>query len=111
MGNKIFYAEILVVSTFLGGIGQLLFKMGLLSSTSLLLGTLLILGLIAYGLSTLLYFYILGRTHLAWAYGFGGLSYIFATIFAVLILGEQVSILRWTGIGLIAVGVALIGFS
>ncbi len=101
---------LLVFSTLLGGIGQVLFKKGLLGSGALLVAY-LFAGLVAYGLSTLVYFYVLGRKNLSWAYSFGGLSYVFASVMAYFLLGEGITPLRWFGILLIAVGTAFIGFS
>jgi drug/metabolite transporter (DMT)-like permease len=97
---------VLVLSTFLGSLGQFLFKLGLESSL-IYLGV----GLVAYGLSTIIYLYILGRMHLSWTYGVGGLGYIFASLLAFFLLGEQVSPLRWVGIMVIALGTALVGLS
>lgn len=102
-------AMILVGSTFLGGLGQFLFKVGLNSSNTLLLIAFIAFGILSYGLSTALYFFALSRAHLSWVYSFGGLSYIFATLFALLI--EPVPLLRWIGIIIIVIGTALIGIS
>ena len=96
----------LLGSTLLGAIGQFLFKYAFLGSGFY---AFLLLGLLAYGLSTLIYFYVLSRVNLTWAYGVGGLAYIFAVIFASTI--ETVPIIRWVGVGVITVGVFLIGMS
>lgn len=106
--TKLLLVVVLLFSTLLGSIGQLLFKLGLTTTTILLY---LLLGFLAYALSTVLYLYALGRMHLSWAYGMGGLSYVFASILALLILGEQISPLRWLGILVIAIGAALVGLS
>lgn len=110
--GKVFFSVLLVASTFLGGLGQLLFKLGLrdLSMANVFLYYLAI-GISAYVASTVIYFYVLSRRNLSWAYSFGGLSYIFASLFALFILGEAISPLRWLGIGIIVAGVALIGIS
>ncbi len=103
---------LLFVSTFLGALGQLLFKYGLNNSSSMvLLASGILFGLAAYVISTLIYLFVLSRVHLSWAYGIGGLSYIFATIFAAFILFENVPILRWIGVAVIFLGVVLIGLS
>lgn len=104
------YIMLLSVSTALGAIGQLLFKLGVTSGMYNLI-MFISLGLIAYLVSSVIYFYVLSRTHLSWAYGFGGLSYIFASALAFLFLAEAVPPLRWVGIVVIAIGTALIGFS
>jgi uncharacterized membrane protein len=108
---KIYLAEILILSTFLGGLGQLLFKAGLLEHQQINMALAILAGLVAYGVSTLLYFYALGREHLSWVYGFSGLSYIFTWILAYLFLGEATTTLGTIGILLIATGVALAGTS
>ncbi len=100
----------LVGSTILGAVGQLLFKLGLQSTGVYLIG-LILLGIISYGLSTIIYLYVLGRSHLSWAYGVGGLSYIFASVFALIFINEPITLLRWIGILLIAAGTALVGLS
>ncbi len=108
--NKIAYACLLLGSTFLGAVGQALFKVGVVGSAMALVEFVL-LGLVCYGVSTLVYFYVLSRSHLSWAYGFTGLSYVFASLIAVSLLSEKVPVLRWVGIAIITVGTVLIGFS
>jgi drug/metabolite transporter (DMT)-like permease len=108
--SKKIYAGILLVSTLLGAFGQILFKIGVMSSAFQLLIYIMV-GIASYLISTVLYFYVLSRTHLSWAYSFTGLSYIFASLIAFLFLGENVPALRWLGILVIAVGTALIGVS
>jgi drug/metabolite transporter (DMT)-like permease len=106
--NKASLLLIILVSTALGAVGQLLFKASLTDGISLaLLGA----GVIAYALSTLVYFYVLGRAHLSWAYGLNGLAYIFAVILAAVVLHEVVTPLRWVGVVAIAIGAALVGWS
>lgn len=108
---KGFFVVLLVVSTLLGAVGQLLFKIGVLNQSVTVVAAYVVVGFVAYAVSSLIYLYVLGRMHLSWAYGFGGLSYIFATIFAIVLLGETVSWLRWAGVLIIAVGTALVGLS
>jgi EamA-like transporter family. len=103
-------ALVLVFSTLLGGLGQVLFKMGLDAEEPYLIA-LIAAGLAVYAVSTVAYFYALSRKSLSWAYGFGGLSYIFASILALLLLGEAITPVRWVGIGIIAIGTAIIGVS
>lgn len=105
--NKKILMTILLFSAFLGSLGQFFFKLGLTPS----LNDYIIVGLLAYGISTLIYLYILGRMHLSWTYGIGGLSYIFASLIAFFFLGEQISEVRWLGIIVIAIGTALVGIS
>ena len=108
--NKTKYALALVCSTLLGAIGQVVFKYGL-GLSGIGLAEWLGLGIVVYGFSTIVYFYILSRVHLSWAYGIGGLSYIFATLMAYFFLSDSVPPLRWAGIIVITIGVILIGIS
>jgi uncharacterized membrane protein len=108
--SKKMYVVILLISTLLGAFGQVLFKEGVVSGFEML-ALYLFLGLVSYGISTILYFYVISRTHLSWAYGFVGLSYIFASAIAFVFLSEQVPVLRWVGILVIAVGTVLVGAS
>lgn len=102
--------SMLLGSTALGAIGQLLFKYALPTNNGVL-PLWLLGGFVAYIVSTLIYFYVLSRVHLSWAYGIGGLSYILATLFAYFILSEQVSLLRWAGVVVITIGVFFIAIS
>lgn len=106
--SKIVCIALLLISTILGGVGQFLFKYAFLDN---MLVVTLAAGLGAYALSMAVYFYILSRVNLSWAYGFGGVSYIVAVIFAATLLGENVTILRWSGVLAIAFGVLLVGIS
>lgn len=109
--SKLFYIVLLVFSTSLGGIGQFLFKEGLLQTALYLEVLVIAIGVLAYVISTAIYFYTLARTHLSWAYGFGGISYIVAELLAYFVLLEPVGIARWIGVLIIAIGTALVGLS
>lgn len=114
MGNidiKKYFAVLLVISTLLGAFGQLSFKAGVSESSTYELVAFVLLGFILYGISTVIYFYILSRTSLGWAYSFSGLSYLFTVVFAAVLLGEAISPLRWAGVIVIVAGVAMIGLS
>lgn len=106
---KSFFIILLTCSTTLGGIGQFLFKEALQNPNSLAL--FLAAGLFAYAISTIAYFYALGRSHLSWAYSFGGISYVVASLLAAFVLGEAIPPVRWFGILVIAIGTAVIGSS
>ncbi|MGH2752443.1 MAG: EamA family transporter [Actinomycetota bacterium] len=69
------------------------------------------LGLVLFGISAAFWLVVLSRVDLSVAYPFVGLSYIFVVFFARLFLHEQVTALRWLGVVVVAVGIAIIGFS
>lgn len=72
---------------------------------------LLWIGLILFGISALFWLIVLSRVDLSLAYPFVGISYIVIVALARFIFHEQVPTLRWIGVSVIAVGIALIGFS
>ncbi len=109
--KKLYFAVMLLASTLIGSLGQLFFKIGVDSGTAYAMAGYILLGIIAYGIATLVYLYILGRSHLSWAYGFVGFSYIFTTLLAFFVLGEYIEPDRWIGVAIIVVGTALIGLS
>ncbi|MGC8568053.1 MAG: EamA family transporter [Candidatus Micrarchaeia archaeon] len=102
--------SLLIGSTFLGGVGQILFKYSF-SFSSGLFAIYILLGILSYVVSTAIYFYVLSRSSLSWAYSIGGLSYIFTGILAFIFLHEEITLWTWSGILLISFGVALIGIS
>jgi multidrug transporter EmrE-like cation transporter len=69
------------------------------------------LGLTLFGVSAVFWLVVLSRVDLSVAYPFVGLSYIVVVMFSRLFLHEQVSALRWIGVVVVAVGIAIIGFS
>ncbi|MCL5101734.1 MAG: EamA family transporter [Candidatus Marsarchaeota archaeon] len=105
--RKVENISMLIGSTFLGAAGQLLFKYALTAHILLIIAA----GIFLYFVSTLVYFYVLTRANLSWAYSVGGLSYIFAVILAATLLAENVPALRWIGVIIITVGVLFVGSS
>ena len=109
--NKLRRAALLLASTGSSAAGQLFFKIGVTSGATSFFLSYIAIGVVAYVLSTVLYLYVLSTTHLSWAYGFVGFSYIFAGILAFAFLGEQISPLRWLGIAVVSLGTLMIGMS
>lgn len=68
-------------------------------------------GLILFGISSLFWLVVLSRVPLSVAYPFVGISYIFVVGFARLVLHEHVPALRWLGVLVVAMGIAIIGLS
>lgn len=72
---------------------------------------LLWIGLILFGISAVFWLVVLSRVDLSLAYPFVGLSYVVIVALARFMFHEQVPALRWVGVTVIAVGIALIGLS
>lgn len=69
------------------------------------------IGLTLFGVSALFWLVVLSRVDLSLAYPFVGVSYIVVVALARFMFHEQVPALRWVGVTVIAVGIALIGLS
>src|SRR3954465_10529689 len=54
---------------------------------------------------------LMSRTDISLLWPLTGLSFVFATIAAIIFLGEKVSTMRWAGVALIVVGAILISYS
>ena len=68
-------------------------------------------GLFLFGISALFWLVVLSRVNLSVAYPIVGISYIIIVAFAKFFLNEHVPPMRWVGVTVIAVGIAIIGFS
>jgi uncharacterized membrane protein len=106
--SKALLFSMVAFAACLGAFGQLLFKLGVTSHISLLY---LLPGLGAYALATAIYLVVLSKSHLSWAYGLNGISYVVTVFLALAFLHESIPPLRWVGVAIIAVGAALVGFS
>lgn len=69
------------------------------------------LALAAYGISVVVWIVGLSRLPVSQAYPVLSVGYIIAALLAWFLLGEAVSVERWTGIGLIVAGVLLVSSS
>ena len=67
-----------------------------------------ILGVLFYGLSSIIFIIVLKMTDLSIAYPMTSMSYIFVTIFSYKFLGEKINKYKMMGIVLIIIGVVLV---
>lgn len=68
-------------------------------------------GLTLFAISALFWLVVLSRVDLSLAYPFVGLSYVVVVAFSKFFLNENVPGLRWLGVVIVAVGIALVGLS
>jgi drug/metabolite transporter (DMT)-like permease len=68
-------------------------------------------GLALFGVSALFWLIVLSKVDLSFAYPFVGLSYIIIVLVARLILHEHVPSMRWVGVAIVAIGIAIVGIS
>ena len=112
---------LLVLSIFLGALGQFFFKLGanqfknqeniISFYKSIFTNGFAWLGIISYGVSLILWFKILSKHNLSFVRPLVGIGYILSALLAWAFLGEKINPIHWVGIILIVTGVALIGFS
>ena len=114
-----------LVSITIGAIGQLLLKLaargsgplvffgpGALASVGRLASNpYLIVGIICFVSSMLLWVKVLGRAALSTAYPLVSLGYVLVAILSWVLLGERLHTLQAIAIGIIVVGVVLLGHS
>ena len=72
---------------------------------------LLWIGLALFGVSAVFWLVVLSRVNLSVAYPLVGVSYIVIVGLSRFIFNEHVPTLRWMGVALIALGIALVGLS
>jgi len=116
--NLVAYA-LLLASILLGVAGQIMLKLGMLKYPKFQPSQLLLLlrnpgvmcGFICYGLSTLIYFKVLGNIELSIAYPTVSLGYVLVILLSGTIFKENVTLNRWVAVMIITVGVILIGLA
>lgn len=108
MPTYIFSVLLILVSVGLNTLAQTLLKLGAGQS---LINLYLFGGIVAYGLSTVLYVLVLGKLNLSLAYPVViGLTVLFTTLTSSILLGEKVLAVQWLGIGLMVSGISAIAF-
>jgi drug/metabolite transporter (DMT)-like permease len=68
-------------------------------------------GLALFGISAVFWLVVLSKVPLSFAYPFVGLSYIVIVLVARVVLHEHVPLLRWVGVAVVALGIAIVGLS
>ena len=102
---------LVLASIVVGIIGQLLLKVGANTPVlafgdlaGILLKPTTVIALALYVGATLLWITVLSRAALSYAYPLLGLNYVFVVLMSAWILHEPVSLHRWIGVFVIAIG-------
>lgn len=116
--------SLILVSVFLGAIGQVLVKYGAVnlqlnftakylipSIISILKNFPVMCGIISYGLSFLLWIKVLSKVELSYAYPMVSLGYVIVMIFSYFLFKENISFVRILGVAFIIAGVFLVSRS
>lgn len=115
---------LILISVFLGAMGQVLVKYGAVSLElnftikyllpsifNILKNMPVMLGIISYGLSFLLWIKVLSKVELSYAYPMVSLGYVITMIFSYFVFKENISFIRILGIAFIILGVVLVSRS
>lgn len=115
---------LILVSVFLGAIGQVLVKYGatglqlnfagkylIESILSILRNVPVMCGIISYGVSFLLWIKVLSKVELSYAYPMVSIGYIITMIFSYFVFKENISFTRLSGVVFIIIGVILVARS
>ncbi len=84
---------------------------GLTAALSVALNPWIILGLSIYGLSVVLWLWVLSKVELSVAYPFVGVSFLITMAFGAWLLHEEITVGRLIGTVLIAIGCVLVARS
>jgi drug/metabolite transporter (DMT)-like permease len=96
--------------------GQILWKIAInqaggftmANAVKVLLSPLIIAGLILFVIATGLWFAVLGKADLSYAYPLQSTAYILGMLAAWLIFKEVIPVTRWIGMGVIVIGIYLV---
>lgn len=109
---------LIIISVFIGAIGQIAFKYGAMQMVAEPGNTLLekikwpiVLGLGLYGISTILWIIALKKVELSYAYPMVSLGYVLVFIASYFLFNEPISWLRMGGIVFIMAGIVLVAKS
>lgn len=114
----------ILVSVFLGALGQVLVKIGAVNlnlnfTLKYIIPSLIAIaknipvmfGIISYGISFLLWIKVLGKMELSYAYPMVSLGYVLIMFFSYFIFKENITYIRIIGVILIIAGVILVARS
>lgn len=101
---------ILIASTVCAALGQILFKFGARNAQALpeFLNRWILLGLLAYGIGTILWIFVLARMPLTVAYPFTALTFALVYLAGILLFNEPVTARTIAGVVLVLGGLFLI---
>lgn len=102
-----------IINSLLMATGQVLWKIGMSNQDvttfaqllKMLYSPFIIMGLVVYAFTTLLWLYILNKADISYAYPIQSLVFVYILIISVLLFHEQVPLNRWLGVGIICFGV------
>jgi undecaprenyl phosphate-alpha-L-ara4N flippase subunit ArnE len=114
MSTKLWAALLVVFTTFLNSIAQILYKFGAekleFNLLSILTNYYIIGGVTLYIIGGVLVILALRHGEVSVLYPIIATGYIWVSLLSVMFLGETMNVLKWLGIAAIIGGIVLIGF-
>lgn len=109
---------VLALNALLLVFGQTVWKMGLERAgglqlhnwLSVLFSPLILLGLAAYGVATILWLYVLSKLPLSVAYPLQSVAYVLGIVVAMWVFKEYIPPNRWVGAGVLLAGIAILSW-
>jgi drug/metabolite transporter (DMT)-like permease len=112
VATKMSWILVVLFCALLGGTGQVFFKLGSktleFNAAALLTNWKLIIGLVLYGVATVLFTVALKHGDLSLLYPVIATSYIWVALFSILFLHETFPAYKWGGMALLLLGVIVI---
>lgn len=110
--TQLWATGLVLIAAILGAFGQLNFKLGSdnlsLKIRDLLRNRYLFIGVILYGISTVMFIVSLKGGELSVLYPLVATSYIWTTLLAKKVLNEKINVYKWSGVVMIIVSVIFI---
>ena len=115
MKTQLWAIGLVVIAGLIGGLGPVYLKkassiINLKKLSTIYKNWFLIIGVLIYGVGTLLFIPALKGGELSVLYPFIGLVYVWVSVYSVILLKERMNLLKWLGVISIIIGVAFIGF-
>lgn len=114
METELWAIGLVIIGGLIGGFGPIYLKKG--SSMikrsrldSIYKNKFLIIGILIYGISTIIFIPALKGGELSVLYPIVGLAYVWVCLYSKFMLKERMTLLKWAGIFIIIIGVSLIG--
>ncbi len=113
MATELWAASLVLFACLIGSFGPIYLKKSSKAFAFSIKGTILnrnlIIGIISYGFGTILFIPALKGGDLSVLYPLVGTVYIWVSLLSIKMLKEKMNSMKWAGIAIIIVGVALIG--
>ena len=115
MKTQLWAIGLVIIGGLIGGFGPIYLKKGASMIKSGKLDSIyknkpLIMGILIYGLGTMIFIPALKGGELSVLYPFVGLAYAWVCIYSKFMLKEEMTLLKWIGIFIILAGVSFMGF-